>query len=545
MTITRTTNFGLIATYNEALSANDWAVPYWNWLFADEILYVAAVTHRHNGQLGIQAPTGDLQLSTGSSGGYLPANTTYYFPVTYIDNLLRETSVSKTASITTAAGISAPDTPTINKDATPTDIQPCPGGLSGGEYWYKISYAKNGGESLPSAPVYVFIPYDNTYECTIHFKSLDEVANGADAIFVYRKIGASGRYVKLAEITAGSIDYYTDDNTGIPNCDKAPVVSSTINAGNTITIDWSELDYTKASKIRIYASTLSGVYHDKSLVAEVTMDNTTPVTSYFWNGTARTMGRPPEISHCYPGPSKINLEEEVEGKLPWDNITSMTWGNLPVDFTWGKPVTDYASLPIGIEGEVRVVLDEDALYVWDAGLSTPAWIQVSSGESGGGYYGTYITYEALASEIPSYGDGAVAFVKNEEKFFYYDTEAATPAWVEVPSQSSTGSVSEQNQIISSATPIQDFTIFLESSLITKVVIVATDNSATPAYDYDFEIYEDSDRTILAYQLQNVTITPLIDALPWEWFGATTMYCRVINNSVNDIDDFDITIYYRR
>jgi hypothetical protein len=368
--VTVTDNFGFIGVYNAVPSTNDWACTYWNWLAADEILY-GLVSHTHDGATALQNPTGTLSLSTASSGGYLPSDTAYYIAVTYIDDLLRETAASDVANVTTGAGISKPDTPTINDDATPTDIQECPGGLTGGDYWYKISYVKDGGETLPSLPVYVSIPTDTTYECTIHFDSLNDVGNGADAIYVYRKIGTSGSYVKLAEITAGATNSYTDDNTGVPTCDKSPVTSSTINAAHTITIDWAALDYTNAEKVRIYATTTSGTYPTNALVAEVTMNDATPVTSYIWTGTARTVGKPPEISHCYPNPSKINLASHTTGNLPW--------ANLPSDFSWEEPVATSASLPAGINGEVRMVEDENTLYTWDGDLATPTWVKVSAG----------------------------------------------------------------------------------------------------------------------------------------------------------------------
>lgn len=372
MAVTKTTNFGLVAVHNAVPSTNDWAATYWNWIFADTLLYAAAVSHKHDGASPIANPVGTLSLSSAASGGYLPAGTTYYVAVTYIDEMLRETAASDVASVTTAAGISAPATPTCNDQATPTDIQPHTGGLTGGDYWYKIAYKKGGGESLPSSPVYVSIPSDTTYECTIHFQSLDEVANGADTIVVYRKIGSTGSYVKLADITATSRNYFTDDNTNVPTCDIAPRTVSTINASCTITIDWSALDFSNAEKIRIYATTTEGIYPTNSLVAEVDMNDATPVTSYVWTGTARTLGKPPEISQCFASPSKINLTggAEIQGNLPW--------ANLPADFSWQEPVATYASLPEGnVGGEARVVKDENAIYVWDETLATPAWAKVA------------------------------------------------------------------------------------------------------------------------------------------------------------------------
>ena len=369
MTVTVTNHFGFIGVHNAAPSTNDWACTYWNWLIADEILY-GLTSHVHDGATALQSPTGNLSLSTGASGGYLPSGTTYFIAVTYLDDLLRETAASTVVSITTGAGISRPNTPTINDAATPTDIQERIGGLSGGDYWYRISYVKGGGESLPSLPVYVSIPTDTTYECTFHFESLNDVGNDADAIYVYRKIGNSGNFVKLAEITSRIVRSYTDNNTGVPTCDKSPVTSSTINSAHAITIDWAALDYVNANKVKIYATTTSGVYPTNALIAEVVMNAATPITSYTWIGTARTVGKPPEISRSFANPPKINLAGEVQGNL--------SWANLPSDFTWKQPVATYTSLPEGaVGGETRVVEDEKAIYVWDENAATPEWTKVA------------------------------------------------------------------------------------------------------------------------------------------------------------------------
>jgi hypothetical protein len=409
MTVTVTDHFGFIGVYNAVPSTNDWACTYWNWLAADEIIY-GLVSHQHDGAAALQSPTGTLALSTADSAGYLPAATTYYIAVTYLDDILRETAASTVATVTTGTGISRPATPTINDDATPTDIQECPGGLTGGDYWYKISYVKDGGETLPSLPVYVSIPTDTTYECTIHFASLNDVGNGADAIYVYRKSGNTGSYVKLAEITSGSAASYTDNNTGVPTCDKSPVTSSTINSCHTVTIDWSSLDFSEAYKVRIYATTTDGTYPTNALVAEVTMNDATPVTSYIWTGTARTAGKPPEITHCYPNPSKINLATETQGNLPW--------ANLPSDFSWQEPVATYASLPAGnTGGEARVVEDENSIYVWDENASTPEWVKVAG-----------------LKEVEEYADlpasGTDAYLVTNEGDIYIWSDYAT-AWNQV------------------------------------------------------------------------------------------------------------------
>ena len=584
MTVTVTDNFGFIGVYNATPSTNDWACTYWNWIAVDAILY-GLVSHTHDGAAALQNPAGTLSLSAAETGGYLPANTTYYIGITYIDDLLRETAVSTIANITTGEGISTPNTPTINDDATPTDIQECPGGLTGGDYWYKISYVKDGGETLPSAPVYVQIPTDTTYECTIHFESLNEAANGADAIYVYRKIGNTGSYVKLVEITAGSTDSYTDDNTGVPTCDKSPLIVSTITSFNTITIDWSSLDFTDAAYVKVYATTTEGTWPTNGLVATVTMNQATPVSSYLWNGTARTAGKPPEVTQCFNNPPKITLDSEVQGNLP---IAS-----LPSSFTWGAPVATSSALPTGITGEARVVLDEDAIYIWDADAATPTW-NALSGEGAevwaypdypgfdertpgmlfvreypentfklyvvydnvnnydrvvmlGGLAGDS-GYEGDAYEIanldyePDYGHGTIAFVSENKSFYYWDEDIATPAWVRENARRSTTQATPT--LAAGATPPStvNFTITgMDAGLVVRVYMTIT---TAGTENYNLYIYTDSGRTDLAYQATGIATATYDDRIPWEWFGGTTMYCTLYNNDTEDITASTIDITYR-
>jgi hypothetical protein len=335
MTTYTTPNFGFVAVYNAVPSTSDWAATYWNWIFTDSILYAAAVSHKHDGTSALQNPTGTLVLSTGNTGGYLKSGVTYYIAVTYVDEYMRETLASDIVAISTAASISAPATPTHNDGATPTDLESStPVGLTGNDYWYKISYLKDGGESLPSSPVYISIPTDTLYKCTIHFSSLATVANGADTIRVYRKISSTGSWVKIADITNTSTTSYTDDYTATPACDTQPKTISTIGSFNIITIDWSALDFTEATYVKIYATTTVGVWEEASRITSVAMNTATPVTSYIWTGTSRITGKPPVMSGCYPSPSKIMLTDgaEIQGTLPFSN--------LPI--TQGSSIADVA-----------------------------------------------------------------------------------------------------------------------------------------------------------------------------------------------------------
>jgi hypothetical protein len=374
MTYITTTNFGFTAVRESTPSANDWACIYWNWITTDTILY-GLIYHQHTGDTAIAAPTGILTLSTEVSGGTVPAGRTYYFVATYLDSMGRETGKSTEFSIATAAKITRPDAPTNNDSATPTDIQPCVNGLTGGNYWYKLSYLKGVGETEASDALYVVIPSDTTYECTIHFESLTEAANGADTIRVYRKIGTTGTYNKIVDILGTDVDSYTDDYTAVTDCEAHPVSINSTNATNTITIDCSSLtNYSSVAYIKIYCSLTSGSWVSSAmLVASITPNAATPILSYTMTSATLSTGKPPAISQTFGSPNRINLASETTGYLPL--------ANLPEEYGILGSYQYYDDLPSGTDGDIAYVQETETTPVNKPGWymytgATPIWVYV-------------------------------------------------------------------------------------------------------------------------------------------------------------------------
>ena len=159
-----------------------------------------------------------------------------------------------------------------------------------------------------------------------------------------------------------------------------------------------------------------------------------------------------------------------------------------------------------------------------------------SGYEGDAYKIANLDYE------PDYGHGTIAFVSENKSFYYYDGEIDTPAWVRQGGRLSTTQVTPTCD--ASATPpgTTNFTITtLGGCLVVRILMTVTQDG-TP--DYDLEIYEDSGRTTLAYQAQNISEATFDDKIPWEWFGGTTMYCTLYNNDTEDITASTIDITYR-
>jgi hypothetical protein len=436
MTTGYTDRFGFTTVREAVPSVNDWASTFWNWYKLDEVLYQAAVGHKHSGEAAINNPTGTLELTLNDNGGTISPGS-YWFCVTWVDSNGLETAKS-TAIQAVIGSSSLPDTPVYSSKSNHSDGLTAPN-----TYYYRTAYRKNTGESLPSNPLAVELTGTSKQQIVFTFTAIEDLLEDIDSIVVYRRNGTTGSYVQLAIITTVGQGSYTDDNSGIAVCDKTYASVNTLDSFHSVEIDWSALNYTEAEQIRIYSNTVDLWTGTSLLVTEIDL-LATPVTSYTWTGTAKTTGKPPTITQCLASPSKIDLATEVTGELSLDNLA----------FTWKDPIDTYTNLPTGEPGDARVVIDEFSIYVMDDS-ATPVWVKVSG--SGGGI--THITlpdelgYDmSTAPEDPNSFDskilpllpsspntGEVVIVTSEERDYYgvYDNivylyvwrgDWATPVW---------------------------------------------------------------------------------------------------------------------
>jgi hypothetical protein len=420
MTIGTTDYFGFTIVKDEAPSANDWAATYWNWKRLDGALYKAVTEHKHDGAGATGNPTGALALSSVNTGGSVLSKT-YYVCVTYVDAAGLETAKSTTATLVINEALVAPSAPVLVSTGAHT------GGLTDTSYSYKLAYAKGSGETTASSPLTVSLPGTEETEITFSFTSIASAANDADKIIIYRRSGTSGSYVKLAEITNTATTSYTDDNTGVPTCDKGPVTYNTTGGENVMTIDWSDLDIENAEAIRIYISSTDTWTGATLFLAEVDMTVATPPSNYEWDGsTAVSTGKPPAITQSLSNPSKIDLATEVTGVLDL--------ANLPEELT--VAIYNYGdSVPTLDPGTIYALqFEENGVYRLMIAQPDPysdATIQLTTQDLQDtiGYYGEWET--GMDELVPNYGYGAIRFNWNSKKFEYYDDTIATPAWVEV------------------------------------------------------------------------------------------------------------------
>jgi hypothetical protein len=393
MTIGTTDYFGFTIVKDEAPSANDWAATYWNWKRLDGALYKAVTEHKHDGAGATGNPVGTLDLSSVNTGGSLLSRT-YYVCVTYIDSAGLETAKSTTATIVINESLAAPSAPVLVTTGAHT------GGLTDTSYSYKLAYAKGSGETTASSPLTVSLPGTQETEITFSFTSITAAANDADKIIIYRRSGNSGSYVKLAEITNTATTSYTDDNTGVPTCDKGPVTYNTTGGENVMTIDWSDLDIENAEAVRIYVSTTNTWTGATLFLAEVDLTVATPPSSYEWDGSpVLSTGKPPVITQALSNPSKIDLTSEVTGilseaNLP-ENIGGIQFIELPDDLfpdlarNGLSDIEDY--LPANPEtGDIIAVVMTNPtwgieywnrgviLLIWRGDWATPTWQVLNS-----------------------------------------------------------------------------------------------------------------------------------------------------------------------
>jgi hypothetical protein len=136
---------------------------------------------------------------------------------------------------------------------------------------------------------------------------------------------------------------------------------------------------------------------------------------------------------------------------------------------------------------------------------------------------------------PYMGEGTLAFTWGTKRWYYWDGSA----WQELSGPGEAGT----DDITCGGSTTATFTVMLPGPCLITQVAAAVTSAGT--IDYDLELFEDSARTILAYAVENVDSASYDDRIPLEWFGGTTCYGKITNNSADAITDLDLTIKTRR
>lgn len=303
-----TPHFGLTRVGSgEDNSKNGYAVDDSDRLRIDNLFW-AALRHSHDGAAQLGDPTDPPTLVAVSTGGGLPAATTYYYRVSFLDKWGMETAASPEASVTTPDPIGPPDPPGATVDNSAGTLGP-------GIYAYLITFVDAfGGETLPSAMNNVQVTTGTTNRILLDLPALPA---GATAINIYRARPGQSLFFQLAtNITA--ITWY-DTGVAEDRTIQAPT-SDTSNGSNTVqvAIPGGTIPQLCVSW-KIYRSTTSGGYDGTSLVHNVVEGQTdtsaTPRTMWEDDGDSLEDGFPQNNTSTVPSSPLLTLNA-LQGTLP-------------------------------------------------------------------------------------------------------------------------------------------------------------------------------------------------------------------------------------
>lgn len=306
-----TTRFGLTRIGDgEALSKNGWSFTDLDRLKLDALLY-AALTHKHDGSPALGDPTDPPTLIASPTGGHLPAATSFFYRVSFVDQHGLESMASSEASVTTPDPLVPPTAPSATTQSDGGTILP-------GIYSYLITYTDAyGGETTPSSISNVEVIGGST---NIIQLDLPDLVDGATGYAIYRSRPGQSSFYQVAAVTSAS---WTD--TGLPEDQtvQAPTENTT-NAANSVavTIPLGFIPLGCAAW-RIYRASFSGGYDGNSLVHEViegeSETSPTPRTVWTDTGDALMSGFPQNQSSTVPSGSILSLND-LQGTLPLNVI---------------------------------------------------------------------------------------------------------------------------------------------------------------------------------------------------------------------------------
>jgi hypothetical protein len=334
----------------------------------DRLLEIGAVTHRHNAHPA-QANPGSAAVPTASavaSGGFIPADTSIYVGFTLLDFDGGETVLSPVTAIATDVAIESPD------DVPDVAIDYTGGGLVADTYYYGISLLDAEGGETPVGPV-AAIEREPGYasgRVLVSGLAAPVAAASAAAWRLWRAVGGGD----LFYIASGVADTFTDDGSECVDCTLGPVDpgANLTNGDNSILVTVpSGGAMATASAFSVYLTT------DPSFESD-SLAGTYPIASAGQILTFRDLiveaHRPPDVSTCIPGASKIDPDTEL------------------LDWHWKRPVATAADLPLGsatASGDVRVTLDDGVPHRFISG----AWGEWAMGGSGGSGGSTAVPIE--------------------------------------------------------------------------------------------------------------------------------------------------------
>lgn len=332
-------------------------------------LLAAYETHRHEGGTRLANPSAPPTLTLQPGAGSLPAGTTFFYRVSYIDQFGLETAASGESSVTTPTSIPPPQAPGV--DARPG------GTLGPGVHLYAATLTTlDGSETTLSAPTAVNLLGDFG---TVRVSFPDGLPLGADQVHIWRQGPLDSFFTRIGSVPVAGFAFFDDDGSVAPDpcaCepDKLPPDINETNATSAIMVSIPAGDValpTNVRRWRIYRSTASGNYPADSLVAEVTETvqegGELLISSYVDDGSPIQLGYPLDISQTITPSVELDVSGVGSGAVLMSDSTGQAWqvtaapdGALLTSqiVTVAEPPRDiYLDDPVGLPW--RVTIDTD------------------------------------------------------------------------------------------------------------------------------------------------------------------------------------------
>lgn len=259
-------------------------------------LFEAFENHLHAGGTRLPDPTAAPVLELGTSGGALAGGVTYFYRVAYVDKHGLETAASPESGVVTPGQVQPPSAPVLSAQVG--------GALAEGAYYYALTSVAQGYETNfgPQA-VITLLPDRGSVLLT-----MPSMPTGAEAMGIWRRGPNELGFTRIGETTAAT---FTDDGSVAADpcaCEpgRQPGAENRTNSTNQVLVtcpDPALLASGLATRWRVYRSTISGVYGEKTLVAEIA-DPTQ--TTYLDRGTTLLVGRPNEVSQTLKPSARVN-----------------------------------------------------------------------------------------------------------------------------------------------------------------------------------------------------------------------------------------------
>jgi hypothetical protein len=314
----------------------------------DRILKVGAVTHRHDGHAAMANPTAAPMVATAATGGTIPGGTPLSVVYTLIDSDGGESLPVAPTVVTTAGGYQDPfDVPTVVVDYTT-------GTLLADNYSYGVTVTDSlGGETAisPAALATVLSGNANAEVTISGLIALTNDASGGDSAAgwrLWRSQGGGPWY--LIGTGSASMDSLVDNGIA-GDCTVAPPDQGTTIGANTLSVTVPSAGQPSGVvNFNIYV-TIDGSFTSPALLGTYSASALDATQTYAALSVAE--GAPPTVSTCLPGANPITSADLL--------------------LHWLPPVASIAALPLSgnQDGDVRVSLDSDQLWTWDA--PTSAW----------------------------------------------------------------------------------------------------------------------------------------------------------------------------